>query len=172
MPLSLVSSPRDSTRHGRPGSSGAKTATPTWIGRAERIGHHTRHLAEQISSRRQHPVTADSPEGTSFSRMSPEVSCSGEIEVFPARLIVGRAARARTGASPLVLLRFWRSAVRCDTCPSAHAYGRGCRVRAAGNSLPLSQWAGTGRLVPENRTQVTPAPLASPSVRAGPGGTS
>jgi hypothetical protein len=34
MPLSLVSSPRDSTRHGRPGSSGAKTAMPTWIGRA------------------------------------------------------------------------------------------------------------------------------------------
>jgi hypothetical protein len=50
----------------------------------------TRHRAEHISSRRQHPVTADSPEGTSFSRMSPEVSCGGEIEVFPARLIVGR----------------------------------------------------------------------------------
>jgi hypothetical protein len=56
----------------------------------------TWHRAEHISSRRQHPVTADSPDGTSFSRMSPEVSCSGEIEVFPARLIVGPAARART----------------------------------------------------------------------------
>ena len=32
--LSLVSSPRERTRPGRPRSSGAKTATPTWIGRA------------------------------------------------------------------------------------------------------------------------------------------
>jgi hypothetical protein len=41
---------------------------------------------------------------------------------------------------------------------------RSCRW----SSLPLSQWAGTGQLVPENRTQVTSAPLASPSPRAGP----
>ena len=60
----------------------------------------TRHRAEHISSRRQHPVTADSPEGTPFSRMSPKVSCGGEIEVFPARLIVGPAARARTRPQP------------------------------------------------------------------------
>jgi hypothetical protein len=31
MPLSLVVSPRDSTRHKAPGSSVAKTATSTWI---------------------------------------------------------------------------------------------------------------------------------------------
>ena len=31
MPSSLVVSPRDSTQRGRPGSSGAKTATSTWI---------------------------------------------------------------------------------------------------------------------------------------------
>jgi hypothetical protein len=61
----------------------------------------TRRRAERISSPRQHPVTADSPEGTSFSRMSPEVSCGGEIEVFPARLIAGR----RRVPCPLVLLR-------------------------------------------------------------------
>jgi hypothetical protein len=65
----------------------------------------TRHRAEHISSRRQHPVTADSPEGTSFSRISPEVSCGGEIEVFPARLIVGRRRVPGPGPCPLVLLR-------------------------------------------------------------------
>jgi len=79
------------------------------LDRPRRNGSATtpRHLAEQISSRRQHPVTADSPEGTSFNRRSRRCRASGEIEVFPARLIVGRPARARTGPGPLVLLRFW-----------------------------------------------------------------
>jgi hypothetical protein len=36
------------------------------------------------------------------------------------------------------------------------------------SSLPLSQRAGTGHLVPGSRTQVTPAPSASRSVRADP----
>jgi hypothetical protein len=76
----------------------------------QRIGHHTdrdltRHRAEHTSVRRQHPVTADSPEGISFSRMSPGASRGGEIGVFPVRLIVGGRRPPGPGPSPLVLLR-------------------------------------------------------------------
>ena len=114
-----------------------------------RIGHHTdrdltRHLAGHISSRRQHPVTADSPEGTSLSRISPEVSCAGEIGAFLARSIVGRRRGPGPGVSPLVLLRFWRTAVTCDTYPSAYAYRHGCRVRAAGAHCRLASRPGRG----------------------------
>ena len=47
-------------------------------------------------------------------------------------------------------------------------YGR--RVSCRWNSMPLRSWKAAGRHVRENRTQVTSAPSASQSARAGPGG--
>jgi len=77
-----------------------------------------------------------------------------------------QSLKAARGIHALVPREF---AERQLVCPRLWAWmPRSCRW----SSLSLSQWAGTGRLVPENQTQVTPAPLASPSARAGPGGTS
>ena len=99
------------------------------------------------------PKTAPShgtqPRRYFVSRMSPEVSCSGEFEVFPARFIVERRCVPGSGSSPLVLLRFWRTAVTCDTCPSVHAHGRGRRVHAAEAHCRLASGPGPGGSFPK-----------------------
>jgi hypothetical protein len=157
---------RPAPRHPRrPRSVRAATDLPP-----HRPRPHPAPCRTHTSVRRQPPVTADSPEGISFSRMSSGVA-RWRNRGISCQVDRGRAAPALTRPSPLVLLRSWRTAVTCDTCPSAHAYGRGCRVHAVGGSLPLSQWAGTGQLIPENWTQATPAPSAARSVYVGPAGT-
>ena len=72
------------------------------------------------------------------------MSCAGEIGAFLARSIVGRRRGRGPGVSPLVLLRFWRTVVTCDTYPSAYAYRHGCRVRAAGAHCRLASGPGRG----------------------------
>jgi len=52
------------------------------------------------------------------------------------------------GAKAVVLLRFWHPAGTGRTCPAP--------------PFPVS-WTAAGRLVPDNRTQDTPAPSASRS---------
>ncbi len=132
--MSHLASPRDSTRRGRPGSSGAKTAMSTWIWprRSDRLPRPPRpHPApcRTHSARRQCPVTADSLEmrpnhldrnvawdschAPAVSPRSNRVQLTQQLES-----IMGRAI-SRVLSVLLVLVRFLHAPMTADTPPAA-----------------------------------------------------
>ena len=111
MPLYLSGFLRDSTRHGRPGSSGAKTPTSTWI----RLRRSESATTPTATSPGTVPNTS-APEYSTQSRHTAltafrlaecprRASRGGEIGLFLVRLLVGRQRAPGPGPASLVLLR-------------------------------------------------------------------